>query len=105
MLDLAESDPELARPILSGHPDLLAEVVIAARNEQARSVADVLLRRTRLGLIAATELRDADPVARVAELLGGEHGWSKQRVRVEAEGWRRVVAEEGLDPAGANILS
>ena len=42
----------------AGHPDLLAEVVIAARREQARSVADVLLRRTRLGLLAAPELRD-----------------------------------------------
>ncbi len=81
------SGPGRADP--AGHPDLLAEVVIAARDEQARSVADVLLRRTRLGLVAASELREAEPVARVAEVLGGELGWSKKRVRDEPEAWRR----------------
>ncbi|HEX5714456.1 MAG TPA: glycerol-3-phosphate dehydrogenase/oxidase, partial [Solirubrobacterales bacterium] len=50
VLDLAWKDPKLARPIVPGRPDLLAEVAIAARREQARSVADVLLRRTRLGI-------------------------------------------------------
>ena len=44
------SAPSSPRPIVAGQPDLLAEAVIAARLEQARSVADVLLRRTRLGL-------------------------------------------------------
>ncbi len=55
----AESNPahpELAQPIVAGLPDLLAEVVLAARHEQARSIGDVLLRRTRLGLLAAREL-------------------------------------------------
>ena len=104
VLDLAEADPGLAEPILPGHPDLLAEVVIAARDEQARSVADVLMRRTRLGLVAASELRDPEPVARVAEVLGGELGWSKKRVRDEPEAWREVVAVEGLDPAAATNL-
>jgi glycerol-3-phosphate dehydrogenase len=104
VLDLCEADPKLAEPILPGHPDLLAEVVIAARAEQARSVADVLLRRTRLGLIAAVELRDPEPVARVAEVLGAELGWSKQRVAGEADAWRAVALAEGLDPAGVNIL-
>ena len=62
VLDLCEERTELAAPIVPGHPDLLAEVVIAARVEQARSVADVLLRRTRLGLVAARELqRSATP--------------------------------------------
>ena len=56
-------------------PDLLAEAVIAARLEQARSVADVLLRRTRLGLIAAPELRTAESVMPVAEALGRVLGW------------------------------
>ena len=39
--------------IVDGRPDLLAEVAYAARREQARTVGDVLLRRTRLGLTAA----------------------------------------------------
>ena len=101
VLDLCEQRPELAAPIVAGRPDLLAEVVIAARHEQALSVADVLLRRTRLGLLAAPQLRGADSVAAVAETLGAELGWSKKRVSEEGEAWVEAAASEGLDPAAA----
>ena len=104
VLDLCELDPRLAQPILAGHPDLLAEVVVAARSEQARSVADVLMRRSRLGLVAASELRGDEPVRAVAELLGGELGWSPARITREIAAWRETVEAEGLDPAAANIL-
>ena len=74
--------------------------MIAARREQARSVADVLLRRTRLGLLAAPELRDGETPSRaVARLLGEELGWSESRVAAEEEAWGRVAEAEGLDPA------
>ena len=56
MLAVARERPELAQPIVDGLPDLLAEVVYAARREQARSLGDVLLRRTRLGLLAGREI-------------------------------------------------
>jgi glycerol-3-phosphate dehydrogenase len=91
--------PELAKPIVEGRPDLLAEVVIAARLEQARSVADVLLRRTRLGILAAPQLRGADAVMKIAELLGSELGWDEGRIRREAEAWVGAAAVEGVDPA------
>jgi glycerol-3-phosphate dehydrogenase len=99
VLDLCEGSPELAEPIVSGRPDLMAEVVIAARREQARSVADVLLRRTRLGLLAARELRDDTRIEAVAGLLGRELGWSATRTSAEVEAWRGVAEAEGLDPA------
>ena len=101
VLNVAEERPELAQPILPDHLDLMAEVVIAARDEQARSVADVLLRRTRLGLIAAQDLRTAESVAPVAAILGAELGWSKKRIGEEAVAWVRTAAEEGIDPAAA----
>ena len=82
-----------------GQPDLLAEAAIAARLEQARSVADVLLRRTRLGLVAAPQLRTAESVTPVAEAMAGELGWDGRRVRREAEGWLEAAAAEGIDPA------
>jgi glycerol-3-phosphate dehydrogenase len=101
VLRLCEQRRELAGPIVDGQPDLLAEVVIAARREQARSVADVLLRRTRLGLLAATQLRTAESVMPVAEILGEELGWRSKRVAAEAERWVEDAALEGIDPAGA----
>jgi glycerol-3-phosphate dehydrogenase len=101
VLDLARKDPKLAGPIVPGRPDLLAEVAIAARREQARSVGDVLLRRTRLGILAAPQLRDARAVRPVAEVLGAELGWSRRRVKQEAEAWPQAAAQEGIDPASA----
>jgi glycerol-3-phosphate dehydrogenase len=101
VLDIAREDRKLARPIVPGRPDLLAEVALAARKEQARSVADVLLRRTRLGILAAPELRSAKAVRPVADVLGAELGWSRRRRSQEAEAWLSVAAEEGTDPAAA----
>ncbi len=99
VLRLAREDPKLAAPIVPGRPDLLAEVTIAGRHEQARCVADVLLRRTRLGLLAAPRLRDADAARPVAEALGAELGWSRRRVKREAEAWPAALAEAGVDAA------
>jgi glycerol-3-phosphate dehydrogenase len=96
---VAAEHPELAAPIVAGHPDLLAEAVIAARLEQARSVADVLLRRTRLGVLAAPSLRTADAVRPVAAALGTELGWDPARVDRQAEAWLTDSAAEGIDPA------
>ena len=104
VLEIARSDPKLAEPIAPGRPDLLAEVVLAARLEQARSLADVLLRRTRLGILAAPELRSAKAVRPVADALGAELGWSRRQRSREAEAWLEVVATEGVDPAAASRL-
>jgi glycerol-3-phosphate dehydrogenase len=99
VLALAAERGELAQPIVPGLPDLLAEVTLAARHEQARSVGDVLLRRTRLGLLAARELSTAQadgPVARVADVLAGELGWDATRLREEIERFRIEARAEGL---------
>ena len=101
VLAAAGENPELAAPIAPDRPDLLAEAVIAARSEQARSVADVLLRRTRLAILAAPSLRDADSVRPIAAAMGSELGWPDERVAKEAERWPAEMAAEGVDPAAA----
>jgi glycerol-3-phosphate dehydrogenase len=104
VLDLAWKEPKLAAPMVAGRPDLLAEATIAARLEQARSVADVLLRRTRLGLLAAPQLRTADAVRPVAEAMGRELGWSRRQVKREAEAWPAAATEAGIDPAARTAV-
>ncbi len=99
VLDLARADARLAGRIVPGRPDLLAEVAIAARSEQARTVADVLLRRTRLGILAAPQLRGAEAARPVAEVLGAELGWSRRQIKQEAGAWPAAMAAEGVDPA------
>ena len=101
VLALIADRPELARPIVAGLPDVMAEVVIAARREQARSVGDVLLRRTRLGLLAARELlgessEAESSVRRVAALLAEELNWSEQRAAAEVEHFLEEANAEGI---------
>ena len=100
-LALAAEREELAQPIVPGLPDLMAEVVLAARREQALSVSDVLLRRTRLGLLAARELVGEGPervpaVERVAALLGQELDWSAERVALETARFFEEARLEGI---------
>jgi glycerol-3-phosphate dehydrogenase len=97
VLRLAGEKGALAQPIVPELPDLLAEAVHAARTEQARSVGDVLLRRTRLALLAARELTDGTgAVGRVADALGDELGWDDARRRAEADAFAAEAAAEGV---------
>jgi glycerol-3-phosphate dehydrogenase len=100
VLGIARERGELAQPILPGHPDLLAEAVHGARREQARTVGDVLLRRTRLGLLDARRLLgDQAAIERVATVLGQELGWDAARTRAEAQAFRDEAEREGILPA------
>jgi glycerol-3-phosphate dehydrogenase len=99
VLDAARERPELAAPMVDGRPDLLAEATIAARHEQARTLADVLLRRTRLGILAAPALRDPEALRPIATAVGAELGWTEARVGEEIAAWGEVAATEGVDPS------
>ena len=87
-----------AERIVPGRPDLLAEVVYAVRREQARTVGDVLLRRTRLGLTAARSLTGA-VIGRVAAAMGEELGWDEARRAREVGAFADEAREEGILPA------
>ena len=101
VLRLAAEDEKLMQPIASGMPDILAEVLVAARFEQARSVGDVLFRRTRLGILAAPELRTVEAVQSVADVMGAELGWSEKEAASSAEAWLAESRAEGNDPAAS----
>ncbi len=109
VLALAAERGELAQPILRGLPDVLAEVSLAVRREQARSIGDVLLRRTRLGLLAARRLvpGEGGPVERVGEILARELGWSPERRVLEVRRFAEEADAEGIvaDTASAEIAA
>jgi glycerol-3-phosphate dehydrogenase len=98
ILDLTRRDPDLARPVVPGRPDLMAEIAWAVDAQQARSLDDVFLRRTRLGLTAARDLTDPGLVAPVAELVDRRLGWGRRRRKAEQEAWQETVRREGLAP-------
>jgi glycerol-3-phosphate dehydrogenase len=118
VLALASERGELAQPIVAGLPDLLAEAALAARREQARSIGDVLLRRTRLGLLSARELtgaggeqngpaRDSSehpaPVRRVGEVLARELQWSGERLELELDRFAEEAAAEGIAASSERV--
>ena len=98
---MAAGSAELAERISPDLPDLVAEAAFAARREQTRSLADVLIRRTRLGLLDARNLcarQSADGPERAARAMADELGWDEQRVQAEVDDWHEVAQAEGLVP-------
>jgi glycerol-3-phosphate dehydrogenase len=92
ILALIEADPSLRHPLVTGLPYVRAEAVYAARYEMARSVDDVLSRRTRARLMA----RDASAAAAddVAALLAPVLGWSPEETATHASDYRASVEAE-----------
>jgi glycerol-3-phosphate dehydrogenase len=79
--DLMRATPSLAAPLHAQLPYTGAEVVWAARHEMARTVEDVLARRTRALFLNA---RAAEAMApEVARLMAGELGWDASRQAAE----------------------
>lgn len=92
VLGLVASQPELGEPLVAGSPYLAAEAVFAVRFEMARSVDDVLSRRTR----ARIYFRDASVEAaqRCAELIAPEFGWSAAEAAESAAAYCAAVELE-----------
>ncbi len=111
---LERSDPELARPLIDDLPYSRAEVVYAARAEMARSVDDVLSRRTRARLLGTRRVlgrgrRRRRTAGRGARLVGrrapapgervpGARGRGTPRGRAPGDGARRAVAPARVIP-------
>ncbi|HEX2191936.1 MAG TPA: glycerol-3-phosphate dehydrogenase/oxidase, partial [Acidimicrobiales bacterium] len=92
LLTMVVEDRSLGDPLVPGLPYVRAEAVYAARNEMARTVDDVLSRRTRARLLA----RDASAAAAedVAALVGAALGWSAEERSRQVELYRAAVAAE-----------
>jgi len=103
VLRLAQVDPTLSQRISPELPDIAAEAAYAVGHEQAHTVADVLLRRTRLGVLDAHRLCEpgAEGPRAVAEAMGGQLDWDAARTERELEAWRELARAEGLVPGTA----
>ncbi|HPC48302.1 MAG TPA: FAD-dependent oxidoreductase, partial [Deltaproteobacteria bacterium] len=88
VLDLARTTGEF-RERLDKDGEILAQVVYAVRNEMARTLEDIVLRRT--GIASLGDPGDAvlEETARVASL---ELGWDAERTRRELAAARAAIA-------------
>lgn len=93
---LEQERPEWKEPLHPQLPYRLSEVVWAVRHEMARTLEDVLSRRTRSLLLNARASMEAAP--RVAEVMAGELGcdgeWKRKQVDLYLE-----LARNYLPPA------
>jgi glycerol-3-phosphate dehydrogenase len=91
---LCDADRSFALPLVGGLPYLRAEALYAARYEMARTVDDVLARRTRALILdrAASMAAARD----VAEILAAELDWSDAEAATHVEAYRAGAEAERL---------
>ncbi len=92
VLAMVAGDPALGEPLVEGLPYLRAEAVYAARHEMARTVDDVLSRRTRARILA----REASAAAAddVGGLIQAELGLTDAEVAEQVAAYRASLAHE-----------
>ena len=74
--ELLRERPELAGRVVADAPFCLGEVTLAARDEMARTLEDVLRRRLPLTLVTRMEQATVD---RAADLVGDVLNWNAER--------------------------
>ena len=94
---LAKEEPGLAAPLHPALPYPRSAVVWAARHEMARTLEDVLARRTRSLLLDARASAEAAPEA--AQLLARELGRDAAWAEAQAEAYRQLAAGYLVPPA------
>jgi glycerol-3-phosphate dehydrogenase len=92
IIAMAERDPKLAEPLVPGLPYLKAEAIYAARYEMARSLDDILSRRTRARLLARDD--SARVAADVAALVADDLGWDQDEQDRQTAAYRALVEHE-----------
>ena len=89
---LIEADPTLGQPLMDGLAYVRAEVVHAVRSEHARTLDDVLSRRTRCLLLNIEGTALAAPT--VADLVAPVLGWSDDDRKRELSTFAAIVERE-----------
>ncbi len=98
ILELARQSPDLLQPFDPFSGAIGAEVIYALEREWARTLADVLLRRTMVGLGPDTGLWAAEQAVRIAIRYTG---WTPDRAARELQDYRTYVAK--MSPSDAQI--
>lgn len=92
ILELIKHDPKLAKPVTKDLPYLKAEIYYAASHEGARSVDDVLSRRTRLAFEAPNSAMDL--VDDVAAIIAPVLGWTAKQKKDSINAYFDIAERE-----------
>jgi glycerol-3-phosphate dehydrogenase len=91
VLGLAAADSALGGSISPESRDIYAQVLYGVREEGARTLSDIVLRRMRLGITASRGLPQAEKIARIA---GGELTWSDDERRHQLDEFKKELNKE-----------
>ena len=92
VLELAQDDASLLKPVGAADEYLRCEIAYAVTNEGALHLEDVLARRTRMSI--ETKHRGADAAQEVADIIAPLLGWSDETKNAEITSYvERVEAE------------
>lgn len=94
--ELVAKEPSLGEPVIPGLEVVKAEIIFAVRHEMARTLIDVLARRTHLALLDRGQARSVAPV--VAVLIGRELGWDEAERQRQVERYYRQVDQFSVEP-------
>ena len=97
--ELMRNEPELAEPLTAPLPYVAAEVVWATRNEMARTVEDVLSRRTRALFLNSKAALEAAP--KVASLMARELEHDPTWESGQVENFQRIARHYDIETASA----
>ena len=73
------TSPELLKPICQNQYDIFAQVTWAIKNEQAKTLSDVIFRRTSVGLLGISEAE----IINVAKMMSTQLSWSSEQLKSE----------------------
>jgi len=94
LLAMIERDSSLGESLVPGLPYLRAEAVYAVRYEMARTLDDILSRRTRARLLGRDASAHAAPA--VAALVATDLGWDDAEQDRQVQVYRALIDEERL---------
>ncbi len=91
VLDLMKTDDSLAEAISQESHDIYAQVIYSVREEGARTLSDVILRRMHIGMTAS---RGAAQAEKIAEIAGRELGWGDDERHHRIAEFKKTLAKE-----------
>lgn len=91
VLELAETDRLMGDAVSPESRDLFAQVVYSVREEGARTLSDIVLRRMHLGMTGSRGRGQAD---RIASLVAQELGWSGEEKSRQVENFHKDLGKE-----------
>lgn len=92
VIRLMLDDESLRERLVQGLPNVKAEIVYAAQNEMAVTLADALARRTRLAMLAGEATLRCAPI--VADLMAKELGWDEEEKSRQMESFAKEFRRE-----------